>query len=293
MPLERKILLTILILIITLFSGYFIYDGYYLKYKKNLSLISKYNRLISGFESKDSNISENKITSLNNKIDRYKELFFTPEQADITVLTPYIKDKLLNSNLIINQYQGNQDSVRFSVRGKKENLLKFIYTLSKEKKLYDFPMFNIRMENNYDFTSTFEVKRVQLSNKPMDQYLSQNLKQSNNELPFKINVLNFMGTDFLDSIKTPVVEITSEPIVEAKLQELPKRENTNKFSYVGLLTKDSEVITMFKENVNGRVYKFQSGKTISEWTYIGKENNKYLFKKDDKIYEVKEWKDYI
>lgn len=282
MPLERKILLSILVFLIVLFSGYLIYDSFYPKYRDAQTKIEQYKMLIKRGSSKKSKISDEEIKELEELISYYKERFFTEEESLVTNTTPYIKKLLENSGVKISQYQGSKESVRFTISGNKMSLLNFLYRLSKENKMYHFPLFNLRMIDNNSFQGNIEVGRPQLSEEPNTKYYKADIGIKRELLPYYRSALTPLGTGFYTPKPVKVQQqVVEQPVV------IPNKY-LDKFTYVGLLKNKDEVITMFKEKSNGRVYRFKAGQTISDWTYIGEEDNKFIFKKDDITYEVRQ-----
>lgn len=280
MPLERKVLLSIFISLFLLLTGYLIFDYYNPKYLDAKEKITQYKKLINNHKDVESEITEEEITKLEELITSYKESFFTKEESKVVNTTPVIKKLLEKSGIKISQYQGNKSSVRFTIRGDIKALRDFLYTLSKENKYYDFPLFNIRMIDNNSFQGNIEILRKSLTDNPNERHYIEEVRVKNNKPTYSREALSPLGTTFY----TPIVVKKEAQISKPD----PKPENLplNKFRYVGLLKSQDGVITMFKENTNGRVYRFKAGQTLSEWTYIGEENGKFLFKKDNLIYEV-------
>ncbi len=281
MPLERKILLSVLLILFVGFGSYLIFADYYPTYKDAKKKISYYTKLIERADPEPSEITLDKINILKDQISFYENKFFTTKESDITTTTPLIKEKLLNSGLKITQFQGNRNSVLFSINGSKKSLLYFFYNLSLEGKMYDFPQLNIKMIDNFNFQGTLEVSRPTLKEFPREESYIEEIFPLTSQYPFDSGSLNPMGLSVYVPKKIEAPPATPEPVIKS----LPNRR-LNKFSYVGLLKKDGEIITMFKENENGRIFRFTINQTISGWKYLGEEDNKFLFTKDDIIYEV-------
>lgn len=282
MPIERKILLTILIILSTLFAGYLTYDNYYTKYSDAKAKILQYEKLLKKSKKVESKRTEEDVKVLEERIEYYKGKFFTLEESKVENTTPVIKRLLESSGVKISQYQGNRNSVRFTISGDKSALLRFLYRISKENKMYHFPLFNLRMLDNNKFQGNIEIARLHLSNKANDRFYTKEIGNKRIILPYYSSTLNPLGTAFYTpKVVEEVVEtVKPEPVI------IERNRPLDKFIYVGLLKKDNEVITMFKERINGRVYRFQPGQTVSNWTYIGEESGKFLFSKDEITYEV-------
>lgn len=280
MPLERKILLTILVILTFAFGGYLFYTGYYTQYKDNLSKITKYEKLINGFKTGKLTVSADKIEKLTRRESELKKKFFSMDEADITVLTPYIKKLLIKQGIQITQFQGGVNSVRFSINGNKIELLNFLYSILKENRVYDFPLLSIRMSNNNEFQGTLEISRSILDSEPRVASYTEKLKQIEKDKPYDSTIKSVLGISFYKSI----IEPEPEKVIEVAKVEY---KALDKFSYVGLLKNNNKTVTMFKESTNGRVYKFEIGQTISQWTFLGKEGESFLFSKNNIIYEVK------
>lgn len=283
MPLERKILLSILIGIIIIFGGYLLYDSYYPGYKDALKRIEQYKTLIEKNSKEPTEITEENIQQLKDLKEYYEDRFFTEAQSAVTATTPAIKKRLEFHGIKISQYQGSKESVRFTITGSKSSLLNFLYSLSKDEMEYDFPLFNLRMVDNSNFQGTIEISRPTLKHEPRDASYYEDLGNKKEQFSYSTRALAPLGVSFYVKPKEP---ISIEPVVIEDVPEVIPNKRLDKFTYVGLLKKDNITITMFKEKVNGRVYRFEENKTISGWTYIGEENNKYLFTKDDITYEV-------
>lgn len=283
MPLERKILLSILIILIVAFGGFLLYDSYYPEYKDALYNIEQYKTLIMKSSNDPVEITESDIEELKSLKEYYEKRFFTPEQSSVTSTTPAIKKRLESNGLKISQYQGSKNSVRFTIRGTKTALLNFLYSLSKDEMEYNFPLFSIRMVDNSNFQGTIEISRPSLSSEPRDQSYFEELGSKKELFPYRTSTLGPLGVSFYVKPAEPV--IVEQPVIE-KIPEVIPNRRLDKFTYVGLLKKDDKIITMFKEKVNGRVYRFEKNKTISGWTYLGEDNSKFLFLKDDITYEV-------
>lgn len=282
MPLERKILLSVLVGIVLLFIGYLLYSTYYTNYIDVQKKIAKYQKLIEGTKHIEESISTEDIQKIENLINEYTKMFFTQEESKITNIAPDIKNKLLKSGINIKQYENSSKSVRYVIDGSKNSLLNFLYRISSEQKNYKIPLFNIRMIDNNNFQGVIEVSKPTLSLEAYSINYKEEVKEIHNNPPFYKGALNPLGVDF--EIPKVVEEIIVEEVVEEK-----KVLKTDKFTFVGYLKGDNEKTTLFKERENGRVFKFQEGKTLSDWTYIGENDGKYIFKKDDAEYEVHPW----
>lgn len=285
MALERKILLSILCLIVLIFSSYIFYNSFYLRYQDAINKTENYNKLIDNHKPIKSIYTNDDIGILINKIEQYKSSFFSVEDAKLTILTPYIKDLLISYGITITQYQNSKQSVRFTISGTINSLLKFMYKIYIENKFYSFPVFNIKMIDNNNFKGTIDIKRLVLEN---DVEIKSDIKIIDQlKLPYDLEIVTIFGTSFYKPITKTIKQ-------DAAIEIIPiKKITLNKFTYVGLLKSDTKTITMFKENINNRIYKFKTGQTIDEWTYIGVEDNKFIFKNKEILYEVIKWEIYM
>lgn len=283
MPVERKILLSILIILSIAFCGYLLFDSYYPQYKDAVKKIEQYKKLIMKSSDEPTEITEDDINRLKTLKEYYEKRFFSIEESSVTATTPVIKKRLESNGIKISQYQGSKKSVRFTITGNKTSLLNFLYSLSKDQMEYDFPLFNLRMIDNSNFQGTIEIARPTLTEEPRDASYYEDLGTKKEKISYSGRALTPLGVSFY--VKPAEPEVPEPVIVETKPEVIPNRR-LDKFTYVGLLKKDDKIITMFKEKVNGRVYRFEKNKTISGWTYIGEENSKFLFTKDEITYEV-------
>ncbi|MGL1892029.1 MAG: hypothetical protein OCD02_10400 [Spirochaetaceae bacterium] len=280
MPIERKILIFILISIILLFSGYLIYDGYIKSYFDTSDKIEKYKILIDKVSEPNNEITELQIEELTTLIERYNGMFFYEADREITNLTPHIKQVIIDSGMDISQYQGLGNSVQFSIKGNKTSLANFLYILYSESRIYDIPLLNIRMINNYEFQGIIEISRPELKAEPNAKYYKEFPRLEIESIPYISDLFNFLGTSLFEATSTDI------PVVMKIEVKKVKNKTTNKFSFIGCLKKNGETITMFKESKNGRIFRFKELETISEWTYLGLESDTYMFSKDKIIYEV-------
>ncbi len=282
MPLERKILLSILISIMLVFSFYFLYTGYYLEYKKNTDRIIKYEKLIRNFTPVESVITREVIDGLL-KRETTLENYFTDER-DLEGLTSHIKSLLLSEDLTISQFNPGEKTVRFLITGNKDQLRLFLYSLSKEPLSLYVPMFSIRMVDNQNISGILEVGENIKSEEPKNGNMLKSLRKLFRQTTYRESLLSYLGLDiYLESEQGIIVITEEEEVVPEALVS-----STDKFQFVGILKKENHTETMFKEKSHGRIYRFENGETISEWTFIGKEINRYVFEKDGKRYEVKD-----
>lgn len=281
MPIERKILLSILLLFSMALASYLLYTEFYIKYSDNLLKINKYEHLVSNYDTKETNNNYNGLNKLTDRNDKYNAYFFDEKNADPTILTPYIKNLLLDNGIVITQYRASITSVTFSIKGDKENLLKFFYRINQEDKAYDIPLLNIRMIDNNIFQGTLEISRLVLNETPNIDFLSTNLKKIKDPIPYDKRSVTSFGTSFYTK---PNVVAKSQQYVPIEIIRVP----TDKFYYIGILRRNDMVVTMFKETYNGRIYRFTNGEIISGWKYIGKEDNYFIFEKGGTIYEVEQ-----
>lgn len=279
MPLERKILLSILVLIILGFTGYYLYGTYYLDYKDKLGKIEKYGKLLE----KSSNIAEEinpeELENLKKVNSEYRALYFEPEDADPVTLAPEIINRLEKHGLAIKQYTIGDTSVRYSISGKKWNLTSFLYSLTLEKRNYRFPVFNIRMINNQEFQGVIEIERVTLPSEVRDRNFSKEIQGIPYRAPYSNRVSYPLGLDF--EVKEEVItEVAPEP----EIVELPT--TTDKFQFIGYLKGESETTLLFKERTNGRIYRFTKGEILSGWKYIEEREDSWLFLYNNKEFKV-------
>ncbi|QEN05063.1 hypothetical protein EW093_10195 [Thiospirochaeta perfilievii] len=281
MPLERKILLSILLTLIFLLSGYHLYNNYYLVYKDNAGKIDKYQTLIDNYKPPIDLISKEDLESLDKRLEELKSYF--TDSPNLKNMTNKVKADLLNSGLTISQYSQGEESVNFSFTGTKKDLETYLNRVRVQNKFYYYPMFNLRMIDNENLSGNMEVmENVKSYQKNRAFYLDS---------PRKLEEINEQTTNILEPFGVQLFIATPEPLPlkqEEELKSINKIEilETDKFSFVGLLKKEDGVITMFKERNHGRIYRFKSGATISDWKYLGQKNSKFLFEKDGIKYEV-------
>lgn len=279
MPLERKILLTILISIILIFSSYFLYTGYYLEHKKNIKKIINYEKLISNFTPDVSNITSEDIDELLNREDILKNYF--TEMSNMENLTSHIKSLLLRNGITISQFNPGEKTVRFSITGTKYQLRQFLYALTKESLSIYIPMFSIRIVDNENISGIIEVSENIISKEPQKAYINDSLRKLFRQTTYRGSLLSNLGIDLYPEPEAEAI-IIEEAVPEVKI--IP----TEKFRFVGILKNQNQIITLFKDKYNGRIYRFENGETISKWTFIGKADKSYIFEKDEIKYEVKD-----
>lgn len=277
MSIERKVLITLLLLLLSILFYYLFYTKLYQINSDIEENIEKYNHLIS--TSKDhSNISEMDISELLQREQQLLTSFFSDKEADISMLTPHIKELLLNSRVEVLQYREGEKSTLYSIKGTTSSLLNFLYALHLEGKYYNISLLTLKMLNNREFQGDIKISRSVLSSTPKVESFTHKLREVISNLPYTTNINSILGTSFNNTVIQEIAQIENiEPI---------KEKTTDKFNFVGILKKQDKKITMFKEKDNGRVYRFEPGKTISGWKFIGKVNNRYIFEKDYIKYEV-------
>ncbi len=282
MPLERKILLSILFSIIIAFSSYFLYTEYYLKYKNNIDRIIKYEKLLSNYTPNESDITSEDIDGLSDRENILNSYFV--QNRDMENLTSFMKSLLLRNGLTISQFNPGDKTVRFSISGTKYQLRQFLYALTKESLSIYIPMFSIRTVDNENISGIIEVGENILSEEPQKGYILSSLRKLFRQTSYRDSLLSNLGIDLFPE---PVARTV---VVEEIVEELPEVKNisTDKFNFVGILKNENHIVTMFKEKNHGRIYRFENGETISDWTFIGKEVNGYIFEKDGIKYEVKD-----
>lgn len=281
MPLERKILLTVLVAIILIFTGYFLHSTYYTKYIDTKEKIEKYKKLLEGLETPGATVSDTELNRIQTLIDDYTKMFFTNEESIVTNITPDIKSKLEKSGINIKQYENSSQSVRYVIDGSKTSLLNFLNRISRENKNYKIPIFNIRMIDNQNFQGVLEISKPVLKNEPNSINYKKEVATKTINPPYYSGALAPLGVNFEVIKEEPKEEVVQEEVIEQKVFK------TDKFTFVGLLKSDlGETTTLFKESVNGRVFKFKEGESLSGWTYVGERDGKYIMKKDDIEYEV-------
>ena len=224
------------------------------------------------------------ISELKELLLKYKQMFFSSDESSVTITTPIIKNMLLNNGINITQYQSGKESVRYSINGQKSALLKFLYSLSKEEKIYRFNLISIKMVDNNNFSGVLDMTRVTLSAKQNSNNYIEELLIPQSKSPYNSNVLSPLGVGF--SKPTSVV-IIAKNIVE-KIPELKPNIVLTKFIFIGRLTRGNSNLVVFKESNNGRIFRFKTGDISAGYKYIGEDNNKFLFEKDNIKYEVKQ-----
>jgi hypothetical protein len=281
MPLERKILLFILTGLFSVFIVYIGYNRFYLLYVESTSLSDRYIRLINSYSKPAPLITSEDIHIIEDKILDRKSLFFDSGNSIDPDFTSYIKKLLTNSGLSILQYQNTGTAVRFIIDGNKDNLLKFIYSISKEDKYYDFTQFNIRMLDDCRFQGSFEVKKLILTNNIREEsYIRSERNQ------YKIGSLNSSIASILGLSSAVKKKALPEARINNTESKIESNQKLEKFDFVGYLKNGKEELVMFKERYNGRIYKFKQGETLSGWTYLYEEKDKFHFIRDNIKYEV-------
>ncbi|QEN04214.1 hypothetical protein EW093_05670 [Thiospirochaeta perfilievii] len=261
MPIERKVMLSILTIIILTFGTYLLYNNYYLVYKDNLSKIEKYTTLITKTKNSEENsVSTVDIEELEHRIDELNNYFFDQHSIVITTVTTDILSRLKSHTISVSGFQEGMNSVRFTIKGDINDLTRFFYSLSLEKKFYDFPSISISMIDNNNFQGSIDVKRVLLTDKPVNKYITESFKRIKFSSAY-IDSSRIMGTSF----------ITQEEVVEKEPEVIEDRKlvKTNKFQFVGTLRQNKKEITMFRESSNGRIFKFLFEEEIDGWKYLG------------------------
>lgn len=278
MSIERTLLLTIFIILLSILCGYLIYNKLYLVNKEIKEKIIFFTDTNENSNNNKSKIIEQDIQKLRDREIRLKNRFFSNDETNITDLTPYIKSKLKISNIDILQYQEGSMTTTFSINGRLRNLLDFLYALYLEAKNYEIHFLSIKMINNEEFQGHIEISRLSLDSKPKLENLSKILRSDPiTKLNKNLKIISIFGTSFISK---------TSPKLERKVNHIMGK--TNKFSYIGTLKKSGGDITLFKDRKNSRVYQFEIGKKISEWTFKGKENTHYIFSKNNIMYEVEE-----
>lgn len=278
MSVDKKIVIIIIVFFMSLLT-YLFYTKLYLENKTTISQIKRYETIKSSLESKKYTFSQKQLDTLKDKEKLLKSTFFTSDETNINKMTPYIKKILVESEIEIIQFQENKKTTRFIVKGTSNSLLDFLYKIHNENKYYDIPNLNIKMLNKDEFQGVIEVSRVILLNEPRTDHLTTSLKKTTIKLPYNSNIAFILG-----------ISLEAEEIIQYRDTVIPKKsiyKISDKFSYIGILKKDTKNITIFKDRNNSRIYQFELGKTISGWTYLGVKEGIYLFIKDNIKYEVK------
>lgn len=281
MPLERKILLSILIALIAAFGLYGLYSTYYVNYRDKISKTTKYRQLIENNSQITSKITQWDIDKLEDINSSYRDLYFTEEESKGSNLAPIIKKRLERYSIEIKQYSLTEESARYTISGKKWDLTNFLYSLSGEKKNYSFPIFNIRMINNTDFQGTIEIRKPVIPLKRGRRSIKEGIESLPYRAPYSNSASYSLGTEFIVQEEPEIVEEVVQAI------EVKEPELTDKFYFVGKVKDNSNTTLLFKERSNGRIFKFTKGEILSGWKYLEEVDNGWLFLYKDKEYRVK------
>jgi len=280
MPIERKILLSLLFVILGSYAGYFLFYKVYTPYKDNKVQIEYYNRLINKIDYKDiTKIPD--IESLKERRSYLNNLFSKTKNLNINTLSLSIKKALNEENISISEFRTGNNSVTFNISGNIYNFNNFFYKLYKRDNIYVFNQLNIKMNNNLDFSGSLDISYIHESEEGSESNKIDNLRNDYKLNTFNKNYANIFGTTFYKE------QITSLPkeIIQEIIPEKPIY--TDKFNYIGKLKNESEEFILFKESNNGRIYKFSKGVEISGWKLVDQKDLLFVFENNGKLYEVK------
>lgn len=293
MPLERKILLGILVIIMAVFGGIHIRDTYYTKYKESLKNITAHEERIKKLrediyqQSQEEEAAEVDYETL---IQEEREKFFSPQEASVENIAGYIKSKLLYSGLEITKYSSGNSrgevSVRFNIQGSSANLMRFLNSVRTDKKYLKVHNMSMKMKDNESMTAV-----IQAGFHTLEDVIDFNREFTvKNYVTPPLQTVWQTSTVLGESFYVPPPVVEEEPvIVEEKKPEPPKPVYSDKLTFVATL-KDKitgEIIKIFTDTANGRILKFKQDQTVAGWTYLGQEGSEYLFKNNETLYKIR------
>lgn len=280
MPLERKILLVILGILILFFGSWFYYTELYIPNKDTLSKINRLESYILKWnESEQSKIPEN----FEQVIDRAEELngfFSTKETFSMDQFAGDIRATLTTNSVNITQFRTGQNSVTFYISGERKDLLKAIWELSNAKPLYYFDTLQLRVDKERMLQGVITLSPLFYPIEVNENYWKEDIRGENFRGFYKKNLADIWGEP-LPQIEE-IIEVQEPEIVEEPVY------NTDKFTYIGTMKGGEGITYMFRETTNGRVFIYSLGETISEWTLEELKDGTFIFKNQDRLYEVKE-----
>lgn len=280
MPLERKILLIILALLITFFGSWFYYTELYLPNQDNKIKIERLESyILKRNESKDNNIPVD-IEQVLIRSEELNKFFSTKDTFSMDQFAGGIRSILTKNRTVITQFRTGKNSITFYIFGERRDLLRAIWELSNTTPLYYFDTLQLRVDKERKLQGVITLSPLFYPIEENETYWKEDIRGVNFRGSYRDNLAKIWGEPL------PIAEEIIE-IEEAEEVEIPVYR-TGKFTYIGTMKGGEETTYMFRETTNGRVFIYSLGETISEWTLEAIKDGTFIFKNQDKLYEVKE-----
>lgn len=275
MPIERKIMLSILLAVLTIFSGYLLYTEIYKPYRSNIKQIKRLEDYITKFEKKKNREDLTALTSILEKSQELNKLFFDTDNFSLDDFASETKETLISNNVTINQFRTVENAITFNIKGSRGSVLSAIFELSRSKPLYDFTTLQLRVDKNRSIQGVITLSPLFY---PIEAD-KKNIRETSKTLDLTESYNYHLEDIFGEAV---IVETDTEPELQREIVK------TDKFSYIGTVKKGEEKTYMFRETTNGRVFIFSLGETISQWKLDEIKENGFIFTYEDKLYEVNE-----
>lgn len=281
MPLERKILFTILSTVILFFGYWFYYTEIITPNREILKKIEKLESYILKWSRADQNILPENFEAVFNRAEELDEFFSSKETFSMDQFAGEIRAVLTDNNVIINQFRTGESSVTFYISGNSTGTLRAIWELSNKKPLYKFETLQLRVNQDRNLQGVLTMSPLFY---PVDVYLPY-LKDT-------VRGLNYRG-QYQQKLPTiwghpPIATAVTVTEVTKTTQPEVKINRTNKFTYIGMMKGNDVTTYMFRETTNGRVFIYSLGENISGWILEEINSGAFIFKNQDTLYEVKE-----
>lgn len=280
MPLERKILLVILGILITFFGSWYYYTELYIPNQENKSKIERLESYILKWNESEQGSMPEDFEQVLIRSEELNGFFSTKETFSMDQFAGDIRATLINNRAVITQFRTGKNSVTFYISGERKDLLKAIWELSNTTPLYNFDTLQLRVDKERMLQGVITLSPLFYPIEENENYWKEDIRGENFRGSYKQKLAEIWGEPL------PVVEEVIE-VEEPEIVEVPIYK-TGKFTYIGTMKSGEETTYMFRETTNGRVFIYSLGESISEWTLEEVKNGRFIFRNQDTLYEVKE-----